>query len=353
MVDAVPELDILIHLGSPQETRQAWRSTLISAALHLIVAAILMNVKFDFTPAPPSNFPLVTARRVTPLVAPPPQVIRELTQKAPNKSEVAKELDLEGLMPRPEARKSLPARAALSPRPQPGVPVAPSLPSAPKIEVPDTPAPQLPPAGLANSNLPPPPGPQPPPEKPKLAFENVPGTGRSTGNTQGSTAANAPKFQIPRGTVDEAVSAAVRNRPGGGMVVGDEMEPPSISQSMSQLPAPGRMGSQLELLSDPQGADFRPYLIRVLAAVRRNWFAVIPESVRLGQRRGRVVIQFAISRNGNVPKLVIATPSGAEPLDRAAVAGISASNPFPPLPPDFKGDQIRLQLSFSYNNQQR
>jgi TonB family protein len=102
------------------------------------------------------------------------------------------------------------------------------------------------------------------------------------------------------------------------------------------------------LLSDPQGVDFQPYLIKVLAAVRRNWFAVIPESVRLG-RRGTVTIQFSISRQGNVPKLVIASPSGAEPLDRAAVAGISASNPFPPLPSEFRGDQIRLQFTFSYN----
>ena len=132
------------------------------------------------------------------------------------------------------------------------------------------------------------------------------------------------------------------------MMVGDEAELPTLGESLGQKAAPGKMGSQLELLSDPQGADFRPYLVKVLAAVRRNWFAVIPESARLG-RQGKVIVQFIISRNGSVPKLVIAIPSGAEPLDRAAVAGISASNPFPPLPPEFHGDQIRLQLSFVYN----
>jgi outer membrane biosynthesis protein TonB len=42
-------------------------------------------------------------------------------------------------------------------------------------------------------------------------------------------------------------------------------------------------------------------------------------------------------------------PSGTEALDRAAVAGVSASNPFPPLPGEFKGDQIRVQLVFFYN----
>ena len=60
-----------------------------------------------------------------------------------------------------------------------------------------------------------------------------------------------------------------------------------------------------------------------------------------------------IDRHGGVPKLVIATSSGTEAFDRAAVAGVSASNPFPPLPAEFKGDQIRLQLAFSYNAPRR
>ena len=65
--------------------------------------------------------------------------------------------------------------------------------------------------------------------------------------------------------------------------------------------------------------------------------------------RGRVHIQLAIVRNGTVSKLVIAKSSGASPLDRAAVAGISASNPFPPLPPDYSGTEVRLQFAFLYN----
>jgi TonB family protein len=101
-------------------------------------------------------------------------------------------------------------------------------------------------------------------------------------------------------------------------------------------------------MSDPLGVDFKPYLMQILALVRKNWFAVIPESARLGNR-GVVQLQFIIDRSGQVPKLVIATPSGSQALDRAAVAGISASVPFPPLPNQFKGQQIRLQFAFRYN----
>ena len=61
------------------------------------------------------------------------------------------------------------------------------------------------------------------------------------------------------------------------------------------------------------------------------------------------MIQFSIDRKGAVPKLVIADGAGTDALDRAAVAAISASYPFPPLLADYKGDQIRLQLAFAYN----
>ena len=69
----------------------------------------------------------------------------------------------------------------------------------------------------------------------------------------------------------------------------------------------------------------------------------------MGTLRGRTVLEFIISRDGSIPKLVTADPSGSEPLDRAAVAGLSMSNPLPPLPADFKGLQVRLAFSFAYN----
>jgi len=135
----------------------------------------------------------------------------------------------------------------------------------------------------------------------------------------------------------------------GGVVVGDVGEGlGGVGEGLRLPPSPGKPGSTLELLSDPMGVDFRPYMVKVLAAVRRNWFAIMPESAKLGSR-GRVALQFSIDRQGQVPKLVIVNPSGIQALDRAAVAGVSASNPFPPLPGEFKGPIIRLQLTFSYN----
>ena len=106
----------------------------------------------------------------------------------------------------------------------------------------------------------------------------------------------------------------------------------------------------LELLTPTQGVDFTNYLNRVLASARRSWFAILPETVRRGDK-GRVVLQFRIMRDGSVPagglKLVVS--SGKEPLDRAAMSAIRASSPFEKLPPAFSGPYIELRFNFLYN----
>ncbi len=121
-------------------------------------------------------------------------------------------------------------------------------------------------------------------------------------------------------------------------------------------PVPGSPGSAptaqhaaVELESDPQGADFKAYLTRILAIVRANWQHVIPESARMGVLRGRTTLQFIVDREGQIVKVVIADSSGSAPLDQAAVAGLSMSNKLPPLPNDFRGFQVRLAFSFAYN----
>jgi TonB family protein len=102
------------------------------------------------------------------------------------------------------------------------------------------------------------------------------------------------------------------------------------------------------ILSDTRGVDFGPYLARVVFLVRRNWYAVIPESARLGEK-GRVGIVFEILRDGSVPQLRLVASSGSDPLDRAALTGIHASVPFPPLPQEFTGPHLVLQFIFLYN----
>jgi len=114
--------------------------------------------------------------------------------------------------------------------------------------------------------------------------------------------------------------------------------------------AGGTFGNGYEILTPTEGVDFSDYMNRVVAAVRRNWYAVMPESAMLGDR-GRVALQFRIMKNGSVPdgEPVRIMGSGKEPLDRAAVSAIRSSNPFEPLPPAFSGPYIELRFIFLYN----
>jgi TonB family protein len=330
-----PELHlVLLDQERIEKHPQFLRAGLGSVLVHLVVILALIGIAQLPAPEPLSQKTVDDFRKAVTLVAP------QLTQKEPNRAKVAKELTVENLTAKPDVRP------VLKPFIRPPNPPAPRFKPAPTIEPPSIKMAQSPPPALGTSPLAPP-APAPPPqvqpqEKPKLAFENP-------GALEGRPApvAGSGRIPVPKSGIQEAVRGAMRSGP-GGLSVGDNTEEPSPLSQINPRSSVGQPKSSLELMSDPMGVDFKPYLIRILAAVRRNWFSVIPESARLG-RRGRTVLQFSIATDGHVPKLVIVTPSGADALDRAAVAGVSASNPFPPLPPEFKGDQIRVQFVFSYN----
>jgi TonB family protein len=337
--DAGPNFLLDWH-HSAETQRHVWAGT-GSVLVHVGILALLLAIGDLGSPAFKQGPQIVPDfRQAVHLVLP-----ADLTQKAPNKGKVAKEVNVEDLKPRPPSEQKLPpAPAVRSFKPPKLTPPGPPQPPAPRIAEPpkiDAPVvaqdePPLPPA-LAGTPKAPPTQIQPV-EQPKLAFETPGQSGPSEHKGQG-------KLAPPKTDVQSVVHEMARG--GGGqsnLTVGDIDLPDAI-----QLPAtPGRTGSSLELRSDPMGVDFRPYLAQILALVRKNWFAVIPESARLGNH-GVTQLVFSIDRSGQVPKLVIDTPSGSEALDRAAVAGISASVPFPPLPRDFKGQLVILKFSFKYN----
>jgi TonB family protein len=264
----------------------------------------------------------------------------EPTQKDPNQGKVSHELDVRSMQsaPEPQAPRFHPPTPPPGPVAQAAAPVQLPAIETPKLEPPKIDVAAATPAVIAVA----PKAAPPPPEKPKLAFEDAgSGPARTTPNPDRSIP--SPKELVPDPLHNKPTSSG-----GGGTIVGDLGDYSLANPNSVHAPSPGDIKSSMQLLSDPKGIDFKPYMIQVLMAVRRNWLAILPESARSG-RRGRVIVQFAIDRTGGVPKLVIAEGAGADALDRAAVAAISASVPLPPLPTEFKGDQIRLQFAFSYN----
>jgi TonB family protein len=253
----------------------------------------------------------VDKRNAIPLVAP---ILKELTQRDPNEGKVRQELDVRSMLTSaPQPRAFRPPAPSSSETKRPEI----KLDDAPQVQA-ELGVPQIatgPMAALPS-----------PISEPKPILENI-------GPSVPNSAPDNPVIRMPQVSVAEAGKSA--GGPGGGL--GSEGAPGQ----------PTSLG-EMQLLSDPQGVDFKPYLTQVLATVRRNWFAVLPPAARTG-RQGLVLVQFIIDRRGYVPKLVIAAPSGTSSFDRAAVAAVSASYPFRPLPAEYTGDEIRLQLAFSYN----
>ena len=365
-----PPLDMEVHW---EDGFAQWRRAMsASMAVHAVWIVILL-LQPRVLPTPEELTDPFNENQVT-MLAPPDSWLRELTQTAPNRGPVSTEFQSGASQPTPFVAPGAPAPVTraeavpqlapptLQPAPQPReteikpVDIEP-LAQEPAREPDPSPLPPArspspgetsPGAEIARARrpdeLPMPRSSAPRTQEPKLELETPPATSPGVGGPLefGSLTLNAP----PGRMIENAVSELARGG-GGRQAVGDGFETRGLEGWLP--PSPGNSGSNLELLSDPQGIDFRPYLMQVLSSVRRNWYAVIPESARLGFTRGRALIQFAIAKNGSVSKLVIASSAGDQPLDRAAVAGISASNPFPPLPAEYSGSDIRLQFAFLYN----
>jgi len=334
------ELHLLTEWGDPASRGRSGVAGVASVLVHIAGLILIVLLPSDFLSPPPEPARVPTI--VTPLVEP----LTEFTQPTPTKGKITKEIDMAALQPRPTIQLPRGAPSTTQPMAQrpAAIPSAPqpapaALPEPPRVEAvaKEPPKIELP---FTNSTVPPPP---PTVEKPKITLENV-------GGPPPPVPPAHSKVAIPNMSVAEAIRQNSRGgNPSGGLMVGDPgAGSGGYGEGVNLPPSPGAQGSALELKSDPMGVDFRPYLTQILATIRRNWYAVMPESVKLG-RHGKVGLLFAIVKSGNVSKVTYAFQSGADSLDKAAIAAISASNPFPPLPVEFKGDRVVLQLNFAYN----
>src|SRR5260370_28414219 len=152
MTSAVdPGPNLLLDWHESRDRSGYLRAGIGSIAVH----AVLITMAFTAGAVSPRNATQIVAdfRKVTPLYDPPTQ----LTQKAPNRNKVAKEVDVEGLMAPPSPKPAPPPVRAFQPPPPPKpVPAPPAsrLVEPPKIDsAVNTPA-ALPPA--APPHAPPP-----------------------------------------------------------------------------------------------------------------------------------------------------------------------------------------------------
>jgi outer membrane biosynthesis protein TonB len=225
---------------------------------------------------------------------------------------------------------------------------------------------------LAPPEAPPQPLPGPPePERVVRELPNAP-TPKPNVAPQPDLSAPAPKTDFSRPTArleppdqPQPNRGLILPKVSAGRAIEDSVHGVAKSQgsapvvSGGQLPGGGGAGGgrgggtaygALELLTPTEGVDFTNYLARVYASVKQSWYAVMPQSVFLGDK-GVVVLQFKIMRDGGVPagEPELLRGSGKGPLDHAAFSSVRASNPFQPLPSAFSGPYIELRFTYLYN----
>ena len=128
------------------------------------------------------------------------------------------------------------------------------------------------------------------------------------------------------------------------------LSPFVLGQDKPQTPPKMQLGNVVQILTPTRGADFSGYVRDMLASIKRNWIASLPESVKSGET-GLVAVIVQVRADGTFlnPDPKLESSSGRDALDSAAVAAVRASAPFPHFPTAFEGATVELRITFFYN----
>jgi len=97
------------------------------------------------------------------------------------------------------------------------------------------------------------------------------------------------------------------------------------------------------------GQRYGWYVASMRARISANWLlaTVSPNIVSAP----RAYLAFEILRDGTVNNVQMTQSSGIPEVDRSALRAILASNPLPPLPPDYAGGSVNVQFYFDFHRQ--
>ncbi len=104
--------------------------------------------------------------------------------------------------------------------------------------------------------------------------------------------------------------------------------------------------SKNTLYYNDKGANFVPWIRRMLTEVSRTWRAGMPWAANI--YAGHVAVQFRVARDGTLLSYDTVKPSGVPGFDNIAVGAIRAADLLP-LPADYPDDQFEIILVFWYN----
>lgn len=120
----------------------------------------------------------------------------------------------------------------------------------------------------------------------------------------------------------------------------------------TQSPAkpPGIEERGIDVLTDTKGFNIDPYLKEIAGVVRSRWIWGMADTARTPKReQGYVVVDFRVTKDGNITEVKVHRTSQSDRLDRAAYRAITGSGPLPPFPGEFQCDFMKLRFHFFYN----
>ncbi len=145
--------------------------------------------------------------------------------------------------------------------------------------------------------------------------------------------------------VDEPVlgaSKAVQETPKDDLPIEKEMAKRVNEQNLVKQTT----GQAESLHTGGQSGIDQSYLAKLLAQLAQH--KRYPFSSRKKAEEGVAVLDFELSRTGRVVVSKIQKSSGFHALDKAVLVMLKRAEPFPPVPPDIKGDPIRFTLPISF-----
>ncbi len=301
-------------VSSYRRREAAW----ISGAVHAVII-ILLILAPKWMGQTAHVMPMIQKQQTTYLELPPDQLKLKTPPKTDRISDANRIAQTRTPVPSKDAlRKLLDARDPGKPKTPPSAPPQQQAQAAPQQQ-PATQQgavqpPEQPPTETAKLDAPVPP-------KPKIPFP-----------------VNSPSSTVSNAINSVANSHGTTSVPLGGGNYGSGIRPKVDTRG------------DLEILSDTMGVDFGPYMRRLRQAVQEHWDPLIPQSAMPPEmKRGTVIIEFAILKDGKVAGLRVITPSGDTALDRAAYGAITYAIPLPQLPANFNGDYLLLRAHFLYN----
>jgi len=116
--------------------------------------------------------------------------------------------------------------------------------------------------------------------------------------------------------------------------------PTDSREALTMTPTPASAAGIGNLRLDQ--ADFRnwSYVERLAHLIGLNWFKPTQTPTT------NPVIHFEIQRDGTITDVRMVDSSGLPYVDRAAMRAVIASSPVPPLPAEYRGSHLGIQVIF-------